>query len=72
MAAIAHCHSKGATMGTPLKSDPAPRDPADKPVVPKKPEPEEPKPFEFIERPRVARDVYISRPELGRDRDPKR
>jgi hypothetical protein len=70
--AMAHRRSKGATMGTLLKPDPDPRDPAAKPAVPAKPEPEDPKPFEFIERPRIERDVYISRPELGRDRDPKR
>jgi hypothetical protein len=59
-------------MGTLLKPDPDPLDPAGKAVVPPKPEGEDPKPFEFIERPRKERDVYISRPELGRDRDPKR
>jgi hypothetical protein len=59
-------------MGTLLKPDPDPGEPADTEAVPPKAEPEEPKPFEFIERPPIERDVYISRPELGRDRDPKR
>jgi len=53
------------------------RDPAESPsesgldepavwAVPKA-DPEEPKAFEFVERPRVEPEIYISRPELGRD-----
>ena len=41
----------------------------DEPAVWAVPEgdPEEPKAFEFVERPRVEPEIYISRPELGRD-----
>src|SRR2546425_6223943 len=40
----------------------------DEPAVWAVPEcdPEEPKAFEFVERPRVEPEIYISRPELGR------
>lgn len=53
-------------MGTPHQRDPD-RNKATEPANPTKEAPDEPKPFAFIERPHVARDVYISRPELGRD-----
>ena len=53
-------------MGTPHEPDPD-RKMANEPATPTKEALEEPKPFAFIERPHVARDVYISRPELGRD-----
>src|SRR5256712_11675944 len=41
----------------------------DEPAVWAVPEgdPEEPKAFEFVERPRVEPEIYVSRPELGRD-----
>jgi hypothetical protein len=54
-------------MGTPLKPDPDPAAAPPKPAVPAKPEPE-PETHEFVERPRKAPDIYISRP----DRSPKR
>jgi hypothetical protein len=51
--AMTHRRSKGAPVGTLLKPDP------DKPI------PAEPESHEFVERPRKAPDIYISRPELG-------
>jgi hypothetical protein len=33
--------------------------------MPSKPEVESPEPHEFVERPRKAPDIYISRPEHG-------
>jgi hypothetical protein len=55
-------------MGTPHQPDPdRTRQKTNEPADPKQKAPEEPKPFAFIERPHVAREVYISRPELGRD-----
>ena len=54
-------------MGTLLKPDPDGLDPVKTTAVSPTPEPEDPKPFEFVERPRIERDVDISRPELGRD-----
>jgi hypothetical protein len=70
--AMADRRSKGATMGTTKKIDPDPPDDVAKPSVPPDPEAEAAKPFEFVERPRKAPDIYISRPELGRERDRKR
>ena len=52
-------------MGTPQHVDPD-RTKTTEPATPASP-PEDKKPFAFIERPHVAREVYISRPELGRD-----
>lgn len=54
-------------MGTNRKPDPDRPDANVDPTAPAEGDPEERKPFEFIERPRVAPDVYISRPELGRN-----
>lgn len=54
-------------MGTTLKPDPDKTGPADKPVVPPTPE-AEPESVAFVERPRKAPDIYISRPELGSKR----
>ena len=51
-------------MGTLLKPDPDKRESAETPVIPTKPEAEA-EPHEFVERPRKAPDIYISRPELG-------
>ena len=51
-------------MGTLLKPDPEIPRPAEKAVVPAAPEPE-PESTGFVERPRKAPDIYISRPELG-------
>ena len=51
-------------MGTLSKSDPDKRERADTSVQPAKPEAEA-EPHEFVERPRKAPDIYISRPELG-------
>ena len=56
--------SKGAPVGTLLKPDPDQPRPADKPAVPPTPE-AEPESVAFVERPRKAPDIYISRPELG-------
>ena len=50
-------------MGAPHKPD---ADRQNEPATPTN-KPEEGKPFAFIERPHVEREVYISRPELGRD-----
>ena len=61
--AMTHRRSKGAAVGTLLKPDPDKPRPADKPAPPT---PEaEPETTEFVERPRKAPDIYISRPELG-------
>ena len=62
--AITHRRSKGAPVGTLLKPDPEKPRAAEKPVVPAKAE-AEPETTEFVERPRKAPDIYISRPELG-------
>jgi len=51
-------------VGTLLKPDPDQPRPADKPTVPPTPE-AEPETVAFVERPRKAPDIYISRPELG-------
>ena len=52
-------------MGAPHKPD---ADRKNEPATPTKTTPEDGKPpFAFIERPHVEREVYISRPELGRD-----
>ena len=56
--------SKGAPVGTLLKPDPDKPRQADEPVVRPTPEPE-PESTPFVERPRKAPDIYISRPELG-------
>lgn len=56
-------------MGTLLKPDPDPRGNGGKPHVPPEPETDDPKPHEFVERPRKAPNIYISRPEFGRDPD---
>jgi hypothetical protein len=55
--------SKGTAVGTLLKPDPDGPTP-EKRVVPPTPE-TEPESTEFVERPRKAPDIYISRPELG-------
>lgn len=60
--AMTHRRSKGAAVGTLLKRDPDTSKPTDTPVVPPAAEPET---TEFVERPRKAPDIYISRPELG-------
>jgi hypothetical protein len=62
--AMTHRRSKGALVGTPLKPDPDKPKPAVPPVVPAAPE-TEPETTAFVERPRKAPDIYISRPELG-------
>jgi len=62
--AMTHRRSKGAPVGTLLKPDPDKRESAETPVIPTKPEAEA-EPHEFVERPRKAPDIYISRPELG-------
>jgi hypothetical protein len=62
--AMTHRRSKGAPVGTLLKPDPDKPRPADKPAVPPTPE-AEPESVAFVERPRKAPDIYISRPELG-------
>ena len=50
-------------MGTLLKPDPEKERPAERPAAPT---PEaEPETTAFVERPRKAPDIYISRPELG-------
>ena len=61
---MTHRRSKGAPVGTLSKSDPDKRERADTSVQPAKPEAEA-EPHEFVERPRKAPDIYISRPELG-------
>ena len=53
-------------MGTSHHSDPD-RKKSDEPATPVTSAPDDRKPFAFVERPRVEREVYISRPELGRD-----
>lgn len=50
-------------MGTLLKRDPDKPEP-EKQAVPPAPD-AEPESTEFVERPRKAPDIYISRPELG-------
>jgi hypothetical protein len=64
---MTHRRSKGAPVVTTLKPDPDKTGPADKPVVPPTPE-AEPESVAFVERPRKAPDIYISRPELGSKR----
>ena len=54
-------------MGSLLRPDPERRDMIGTPDAPDNGEPEERTPFEFVERPRVEPEVYISRPHLGRD-----
>ena len=61
---MTHRRSKGAAVGTLLKPDPDKGRPADTPGVPPTPE-AEPETTEFVERPRKAPDIYVSRPELG-------
>ena len=61
---MTHRRSKGAPVGTSLKPEPDKPGTADKPVVPATPE-AEPESREFVERPRKAPDIYISRPNLG-------
>jgi len=61
---MTHRRSKGAPVGTLLKPDPDKPIPADTSAVPPTPE-AEPESHEFVERPRKAPDIYISRPELG-------
>ena len=51
-------------MGTLLKPDPDKPRPADTSAVPPTPD-AEPESTAFVERPRKAPDIYISRPELG-------
>jgi hypothetical protein len=51
-------------MATLLRPDPDPRTQTEKPVAPPQPE-VAPEPHEFVERPRKAPDIYISRPEPG-------
>jgi hypothetical protein len=53
-------------MTTPHHPDPD-RKKTTEPARATNPPEEDRKPFAFIERPHVAREVYISRPELGRD-----
>jgi hypothetical protein len=48
-------------------NDRKPADQPDKIVDGAEDDTKEHKPFEFVERPRVEPDVYISRPELGRN-----
>lgn len=50
-------------MGTLLKRDPAKPEP-EKQAMPPTPD-AEPESTEFVERPRKAPDIYISRPDLG-------
>jgi hypothetical protein len=52
-------------MGTPHQADPGKK--TNDPSAPTTAASEDKKPFAFIERPHIAREVYISRPELGRD-----
>ena len=61
---MTHRRSKGAAVGTLLKLDPDKPGPGDKQAVPPAPE-AEPESTAFVERPRKAPDIYISRPELG-------
>ena len=53
-------------MGTPHHADPD-RKKSNEPASPTPAAADDRKPFAFVERPRVEREVYISRPELGRD-----
>jgi hypothetical protein len=61
---MSHRRSKGASVGTVQKLDPDKPRPAEKPAPQPAPE-TEPETTEFVERPRKAPDIYISRPELG-------
>lgn len=61
---MTHRRSKGAAVGTLLKPDPDKSKPTDTPAVPSA-SAAEPETTEFVERPRKAPDIYISRPELG-------
>jgi hypothetical protein len=61
--AITDRRSKGTAVGTLLKRDPDKPEPEPQ-AVPPAPD-AEPESTEFVERPRKAPDIYISRPELG-------
>lgn len=52
-------------MGTLLRPDPDKHDAPDKKRAADSDNTPDGKPFEFIERPRKAPDIYVSRPELG-------
>ena len=59
-------------MSTPPRSDPDAPGEMDEPPSPAE-TPVDREPFEFVERPHIEREIYISRPRLGRDpakRDP--
>jgi hypothetical protein len=59
-------------VSTPPRSDPDAPGETDQPASPAE-APADREPFEFVERPRVKGEIYISRPALGRDpakRDP--
>jgi hypothetical protein len=53
-------------MSTPHRADPD-SEKAKEPATPTIAGPEDKMPFAFVERPHVEAEVYISRPELGRD-----